>query len=85
MKRIVEIENESGLESLLGQEVTLWCECYIYAGKLKAVSETDVLLTNAKIVYETGELNKPGFKDAQDLPSDWWVRVSKIESYGVMK
>lgn len=84
MMKIIEEVSGEGLESLLGENVTLWCECYIYAGKLVGVNETDVLLEDAKIVYETGPLNEKGFQDAQSLPSKWYVRIAKIESYGVM-
>jgi len=83
-KRIGQVDGE-GLESLLGEHVTLWCECYIYAGKLIGVNTHDVLLEDAKIVYETGPLTEPGFKDAQALPGPWYVRTAKIESYGRMK
>lgn len=85
MKKIVEEVQNEGLDSLLGEYVTLWCECYIYAGKVIGVNETDVLLDDAKVVYDTGELKTSGFSDAQELPSQWYVRTSKIESYGRMK
>jgi len=44
-----------------------------------------VLLTDASIVYETGELIAKSWKDAQPLPHDWYVMTSAIESFGVMK
>lgn len=82
MKWLVEV-NGDGLESLMGENVTVWCECYIYAGKLIGVNDNEILLDDAKVVYETGHLNEPGFKDAQDLGRQWYVRTAKIESYGV--
>lgn len=86
MKRLVEEVSNEGLESLLGKKVTLWCECYIYAGELVGVNESDVKLKSASIVYETGELQKKGFRDSQALPGDcWYIRVAKIESYGEMQ
>jgi len=84
MKKLVEEVSGEGLEALLGEQVALWCECYIYAGKLIGANEHDVLLEDAKVVYETGPLAERGFKDAQALPGPWYVRVGKIESYGVM-
>lgn len=85
MKRIVETTEASGLESLLGENVALWCECYIYAGKLVGVNDDCVVLADAKVVYETGPLADAGFEDAQPLPGDeWFVRIGKIESYGRM-
>lgn len=82
MKRIIEDVAGEGLESLLGETVTLWCSNYIYSGRLVGVNESDVLLEDASIVYETGELNAAKFKDAQPLPGPWYVRTSFIESYG---
>ena len=85
MKCLVkEVENE-GLESYLGQTITLFCGVYIYTGKLVGVNESCVKLSDAKIVYETGELNSGSWKDAQSLPNDWYVTVQAIESFGVMK
>ncbi|MCP3684271.1 MAG: hypothetical protein GY861_16455 [bacterium] len=84
MKKLIEQVEGEGLESLLGEDVTIWCCRYIYAGKLTGVNEKDILLTNAKIVYETGEFSSSGFNDSQDLPNDWYVRIESIESYGKM-
>ena len=80
-------ENEGfGLESLLGETVTLMCANHIYAGKLICVGKEDILLENPYIVYETGPWDKPGWTDAQKLPSDTlYVRIAFIESYGVLK
>lgn len=85
MKVLVnEVENE-GLESLLGQTVTLWCGVYIYTGKLVGVNSTCVKLENAAIVYETGEFTSKKWKDAQSLRVDsWYVQTQAIESFGVM-
>jgi hypothetical protein len=86
MKRLIEHVDNEGLESLLGEYITLWCECYIYAGKLVGINSDDVKLENPSIVYETGPLTSKGFKDSQELPGDhWYVRVAKIESYGQME
>jgi hypothetical protein len=85
MKVLVnEVENE-GLDSLLGQTVTLWCGVYIYTGKLVGVNSTCVKLEDAKIVYETGEFTSKTWKVAQSLSTDsWYVQVQAIESFGVM-
>jgi len=84
MKRIVEDVSDEGLESFLGENVTLWCERYIYAGKLTGVNDTCVLLQDAHIVYQTGPLSEDGFEDTQKLPSDWYIQTCKIESFGRM-
>ena len=85
MKKIVEEVSGEGLQKLLGERVTLFCLNYIYTGKLIGVNETCVLLTEAAIVYETGELNSKTWKDAQALPHDWYVQISAVESFGVLK
>ena len=84
MKKLIDTIESNPLEQLLGENVTLWCECYIYAGKLVGVDNDFAVLEDAKIVYETGVLTESGFKDAQVLPSEWNVMREKIESFGVM-
>lgn len=87
MKKIVsvtEIEGE-GLVKLLGERVTLFCANYIYTGKLEGVNESCVLLTDASVVYETGPFGDKKWKDAQSLPSEWYIQTSAIESFGLLK
>ncbi len=83
-KKVEEIENE-GLISLLGRTVTLFCLNYTYAGKLIGVNLTCVKLENAHIVYETGSFSDSKFKDAQKLNKEFYVQISAIESFGVLK
>lgn len=83
MKKLVtvtEVEGE-GLTKLLGENVMVFCLNYIYAGKLAGVNKDDILLEDASIVYETGELCAKTFKDAQRLPNSVYIRTSCIESY----
>lgn len=84
MKRIVEDTEVSGLESLIGETVQVWCVNYIYSGKLVGVSEHDIELADSVVVYETGPLTDKGWKDAQatGVPG-LFIRTSAIESYGV--
>ena len=84
LKEVVEISGE-GLESLLGERVTLFCSAYIYTGTLVGVNSTCVKLTKAAIVYETGSLTTKTWQDAQTLPHDWYVQTSAIESFGLLK
>jgi len=79
-----EVENE-GLKALLGKNVTIFCNVYIYAGKLVGINDTCIKLSEARIVYETGELTSKTFKDAQRLPNDWYVQLSSVESFGILK
>ena len=85
MKKIVDEVAGEGLEKLLGERVTIFALNYIYTGMLCGVNATCVLLKDASIVYETGELMTGPWKDAQKLPHDWYVQTSAIESFGILK
>lgn len=85
MRKIVEEVSGEGLDKLMGERVTLFCLNYIYTGKLIGVNEKCVLLSEAAIVYETGVFSEKTWKDAQKLPNDWYVSISAIESFGVLK
>lgn len=87
MKKLVKVEEVTGegLIGLMGENVTLFCLNYIYAGKLVGVNDTFVKLENAKIVYETGPFNDSNFKDAQSLPHEWYIQLSAVESFGKLK
>lgn len=87
MKKLVKVEEVEGegLLALIGQRVTLFCMNYIYTGDLVGVNDSCVLLKNAAVVYETGSFNDTKWKDAQTLPNDWYVQISTIESFGVLK
>lgn len=84
MRKIVE-DTEDGLESYLGQRITLFCMNYIYTGKLSGVNATCVKLDEPKIVYETGPFEDKHWKDAQALPSAIYVQLSAVEAWGVVK
>ena len=87
MKKIVRVQevDGEGLLGLLGETVTLFCMNYIYTGKLAGVNSTCVLLEGASIVYETGELTSKAWKDVQKLPGSWYVQLSAVESFGLLK
>ena len=86
MKKLVEEVEGEGLTKLLGQRVLLFCLNYTYEGKLIGVNETDVLLDDAGIVFETGPFNESAFKDLQKLPHpQHYIRTGAIESYGLSK
>jgi len=87
MKKLVKVEEVSGegLIGLLGERVTLFCQIYIYTGKLIGVNDSFVLLEGAKVVYETGAFTDKEYKDAQPLPNNWYVTTNSIESFGILK
>ena len=85
MQEIVEVSGE-GLEGLLGKVVTIFCNSYIYQGKLVGVNTTCVKLESASIVYETGPLNGDHGKDRQPFGSKYWyIQITAIESFGLVK
>ena len=84
MKRIVETD-DGGFDALLGEKITLFCGVYIYTGYLAGVNADHLELTDAHLVYETGELIAGEWKDAQPLPSPWRVMRHGIESWGPAK
>ena len=81
MKRISEDDQQSGLEGLIGETVLLMCSNYFYHGTVVALSDTDVELSDAGIVYETGPWSDKEFKDRQALPGNVFVRLQAVESY----
>ena len=86
MKIVTETAATEGLESLLGQNVTLFCMNYIYTGKLVGIDDVQVKLDDAKIVYETGAFTEKEWSDAQSLPNgNWYVRLATVESFGILK
>lgn len=85
MKKLIEETNETAMESLMGEVITIFSLNYIYTGKLIGVNDTCVLLQNPKIVYETGAFSDKEWKDAQELPNDLFVQLACIESFGKVK
>jgi hypothetical protein len=85
MKKLVESSESEGLEALMGEMVTLFCCRYIYTGKLIGLSDTDAILSDAGIVYETGSFDNKDWSDMQKLPNDWGVKIQSIESFGLLK
>ena len=83
--KTIEENDSEGLMSLIGQRVTLFCMNYIYTGDLVGVNDVQIKLDNPAIVYETGSFSDPKWKDAQSLPKSLYVRLSAVESYGIVK
>ena len=84
MKVVVkEVESkDEGLSGLLGQQVAVWCNTYIYAGTLVGVNETCIKLDDASVVYETGELTAKSFQDAQKIGKrPLYIQISAIEAF----
>lgn len=85
MKKLVQVQEvaEAGMVALLGKKVLLFGTNYNYAGVLTGVNDDCVELTDARLVFETGDFAGKGYKDAQPLPSKTWcIRIGAIESFG---
>lgn len=85
MKKLVEVAEDGGLESYMGQRVTLYCCRFFYTGELIGVSDDCVVLKGGGIVYDTGDFKDKEWKNYQKLPHDWCVARQSIESFGIMK
>lgn len=81
MRKIIEIEN-AGYETLLGEQVLIFCMNYIYTGKLSGVNNDKLLLENPHIIYETGAFDSKKFGDAQKLSDELFISLNSIESIG---
>jgi hypothetical protein len=82
--KVQEVEGE-GFLALIDSVITIFCANYIYTGKLVGVNDECVKLSNAKIVYETGDFKEKNWQDAQDLPNDLYVQKNLIESFTILK
>ena len=69
------------LDDLVGQKYAFQCARYIYFGKVKTINAIYIELTNASIVYNTGELKAKDAGDKQELPSNLFIMRNAIESF----
>ena len=77
---VIEIEGE-GLQSLIGTRVLLMCANFYYEGVLEGINDECVLLSDAGIVYSTGEWTDKSWNDRQQLPGPHYVMKQSIESF----
>ncbi len=81
-----EVMQTLGLSAqLMNKRITLFCLNYFYTGDLAGIYDDCVLLSNPKIVYETGDFKSKDWKDAQALPNEIYVMKAAIESFGIVK
>jgi len=74
----IEIET---LEDLIGKKYAFQCARYIYFGKVKTINATYIELTDASVVYETGELKAKDASDKQKLPNNLFIMRNAIENF----
>jgi len=63
----VEVESMS---DFVGQKLAFQCARYIYFGKVEKVNETFIELSDAQMVFDTGEFSSKTPSNAQDLPKE---------------
>jgi hypothetical protein len=61
------IEVES-FDDFVGKKLAFQCARYIYFGKVEKVNSVFIELSDAQIVFDTGEFSSKSASDAQDLP-----------------
>lgn len=76
-----EVEEVNNLEDLVGKKYAFQCARYIYFGKVKTISATYIELTDASVVYETGELKAKDASNKQELPSNLFIMRNAIENF----
>jgi hypothetical protein len=81
---VIEVEKE-GFVALLGKRITVFCANYIYTGELKGVNSSCIKLSDAAIVYETGNFEEKEWLDAQKLPNYLYIQCGMIESFTILK
>lgn len=75
------VEEDGGLITLLGKVVNFHCCNYNYQGVLTGVNTSDIELTNAQVVFETGAYTSKEVKYGEKIPGKLFIRTSAIESY----
>ena len=75
------VEEDGGLITLLGKRVLFHCMNYHYAGTLTGVNSSDIELSDAHVVWETGAYNSKQLKSSESLPSKLHIRLGAIEAY----
>ncbi len=68
-----------------GKISIMTAKAIVNAGKLVGVNDAYVKLEGAKVVYETGAFTESAWEDAQNLPNDWYIQLSAVESFGRLK
>ena len=83
MKKLIDVDENEGLESLLGKTVLLMCANYFYTGELVSVNHSCVKLKNPKIIYQTGDWSSNDWKYAQSMELEYfYIQIDFIESFG---
>jgi hypothetical protein len=77
-----EIKN---LDELVGETYCFQCARYIYHGKVKSVNSDYIELTNAGVVFETGDYSNSSPSDRQSLPNNVFIMRGSVEAFYKLK
>ena len=85
MRKIVE-SKDNAFDDLLGKKIVVYACRFIYTGILEACDNNTLSLSDAHIIYDTGEHTKD--KKSWGVvekcwSSDWSVQIASIESFGL--
>ena len=64
---VVEVES---FEDFVGKKLAFQCARYIYFGKVEKVNSIFIELSDAQIVFDTGDFSNNEASDAQNLPKE---------------
>ena len=64
-EEVVEVDS---ISDFIGEKLAFQCARYIYFGKVKKVNEVFIELSDAEIVYDTGEWSSSEASDTQKSP-----------------
>lgn len=85
MRKLIE-SDANAFDSLLGKKIVVYACRFIYTGILEAVDNNTLLLSDAHIIYDTGEhhSNKKAWATVEPCwTSHWNVQIASIESFGL--
>jgi hypothetical protein len=82
MRKLVEDANE-GMESLLGETVTIFCANYFYTGKLSGVNDDCIKIDEPEIVYDTGSWSKKAYENTERMVAldSLYIQKNAIEAF----
>ena len=64
-EEVVEVES---LDDFIGKKLAFQCARYIYFGKVEKVNSIFIELSDAQIVFDTGDFSNKEASEAQNLP-----------------
>lgn len=76
-------EKSKEFEKFIGSNVVVWCINYIYAGKLEEVGDLTIVLSNAHLIFDAGNLQGETFNQYEKIKAkEWRIFLGAVESFG---